>query len=341
MSGVRLYIGGLGDSVDENVLKKHLATYGTVAQADVKEKKDAEGVVMTRFAYVNIQAPNNQIEQCIKSLNGSLWKGSRLKVERARESFMERLQRERASNNQQQKGQQQAAFSKQGPIKGTQINHSQKPLQSVQKQVNKRPLVITEQKNLNATVKKKKIDKSSSESSESDSESSESDSSNDSDEVHNGIPMFRGTASFDIDNEKNKSIDILNEKRKHEDKEESYKLMTTKKAKQQGDSGLFKESVVRSKDKVEEALLSNFKSFSSVWGDSDDEDDAVDEEESGDDMSESGNEETKMEKEEKANSKDSSSISSEPGFFIDLQPAKVSSMQSGVAHNKSRSVVAN
>ncbi|CAL4106097.1 unnamed protein product, partial [Meganyctiphanes norvegica] len=353
MSGVRLYVGDLGGSVDEGALKAHLAKYGNVVQVSMKEKKDAEGIVMTRFAYVNIEAPNNQIQQCINSLNGHVWKGSRLKVERARESFMERLQRERAANNQNQlqNKQPQAIIPRQVSVKATQIEQSQisfKPQGSSQinqkGQGNKRPLINTEQKDTDGTVKKKKVYESSSDSSESDS------SDDSSDEVRNGIPMFRGAASLLLDNEnerKENKFSSLNEKKYHNEKD-NFKFKNKEKFIRQGDSGLFKDSMVKSKDKVEEDLLSNFKSFSSVWGDTDDEGDddegdSGDEDENYDDdaISETGKEESKVEQKEKGQYKDSGSISEEPGFFIDLHPAKVSSLQSGVVHNKSRSATAN
>ncbi|XP_064114666.1 probable RNA-binding protein CG14230 [Macrobrachium nipponense] len=96
MKQSRLFVGGLGDEVDKDMLISKLSPYGSIIDAIVKEKTDADGNVMQRFAYVNIAAAQEQLEQCIKTLNGSVWQGSSLRVEVAKESFLDRLKRERA-----------------------------------------------------------------------------------------------------------------------------------------------------------------------------------------------------------------------------------------------------
>ncbi|XP_068225408.1 probable RNA-binding protein CG14230 [Palaemon carinicauda] len=91
----RLFVGGLGEGVDQAMLVSKLSPYGSIGDAEVKEKMDAEGNVTLRFAYVNIEASQDQLEQCIRSLNGSMWQGSSMRVEVAKESFLDRLKRER------------------------------------------------------------------------------------------------------------------------------------------------------------------------------------------------------------------------------------------------------
>lgn len=96
MKPSRLFVGGLGDGVDKDMLISKLSPYGSIVDAEVKEKTDADGNVTQRFAYVNIEASQEQLEQCIMILNGSVWQGSSLRVEVAKESFLDRLKRERA-----------------------------------------------------------------------------------------------------------------------------------------------------------------------------------------------------------------------------------------------------
>lgn len=107
MPKIRLFVGGLSEKVDEQSLGSRLTHFGTVSGIDLKEKTDPEGNVVSRFSYVNIDAPSEKIDECIGLLNGSIWQGSCLRVEPAKESFLDRLSRERAA---QQQNQQQCGF---------------------------------------------------------------------------------------------------------------------------------------------------------------------------------------------------------------------------------------
>ena len=64
MKSTRLFVGGLGEGVQERMLTSKLSPYGSIADAEIKEKTDAEGNVTFRFAYVNIEASQEQLEQC-------------------------------------------------------------------------------------------------------------------------------------------------------------------------------------------------------------------------------------------------------------------------------------
>ncbi|MPC36177.1 Nucleolar protein 8 [Portunus trituberculatus] len=97
MASTRLFIGGLSDRVDRQELGEKVARYAPVTSIDLKEKTDLEGNVVQRFAYVNVDGAPSQVEQCIEQLNGVSWKGSYLRVEQAKESFLDRLNRERAA----------------------------------------------------------------------------------------------------------------------------------------------------------------------------------------------------------------------------------------------------
>ncbi|KAK7069969.1 hypothetical protein SK128_004721 [Halocaridina rubra] len=101
MTSARLFIGGMGDNVDNDLLTSKLCEYGSVTNVEVKEKKDIEGNVSFRFAYINIEAPRENIEECVSQLNGTFWFGSRIRVEVAKESFLDRLKRERSQQQQE------------------------------------------------------------------------------------------------------------------------------------------------------------------------------------------------------------------------------------------------
>lgn len=102
MASTRLFIGGLSDGIDRQELGEKVGRYAPVTSIDLKEKTDPEGNVLFKFAYVNVNATPSQVAQCIQQLHGSSWKGSRLRVEQAKESFLDRLKRERAARKQEE-----------------------------------------------------------------------------------------------------------------------------------------------------------------------------------------------------------------------------------------------
>lgn len=64
MPSTRLFLGGLSDKVNKQDVGAKLSQYGPVLSIDLKEKTDAEGTILFRFAYVNVDATPPQIEQC-------------------------------------------------------------------------------------------------------------------------------------------------------------------------------------------------------------------------------------------------------------------------------------
>ena len=61
---VRLYVGGIGVNVESNDLNQLFSSYGSITIVDIKDKKDPEGNLLTRFAYVSIDAIPQKIQQC-------------------------------------------------------------------------------------------------------------------------------------------------------------------------------------------------------------------------------------------------------------------------------------
>ena len=60
----RLFVGGLFDGITTDDLKKRFEKFGKIDEVDLREKKDAEGKVFKRFAYVNINSDEKQIKKC-------------------------------------------------------------------------------------------------------------------------------------------------------------------------------------------------------------------------------------------------------------------------------------
>ncbi|CAG4947379.1 unnamed protein product [Colias eurytheme] len=93
-STTRLFVGNLPENANEKHILNAFSSYGDVTNIDIKCKPDAEND-KKRFAFVTLSTSENYIESCLKHFSNEDFLGNRLYVTRARESFLERLQRER------------------------------------------------------------------------------------------------------------------------------------------------------------------------------------------------------------------------------------------------------
>ncbi|XP_014365898.2 probable RNA-binding protein CG14230 [Papilio machaon] len=90
----RLFVGNIPKSLSESDLREAFTSYGEIINLDLKQKPGAENDEK-RFAFITLSASNYEVESCIKKIGDVDFDGQRLYVTRARESFLERLQRER------------------------------------------------------------------------------------------------------------------------------------------------------------------------------------------------------------------------------------------------------
>jgi len=91
----RLFVGNLFPAVTEQDLLDRFAKFGTVSKVEIKTKKDIDGKVIDTFAFIDLGVSDGGLSKCISSLGNTKWKGNMVKIQQARESFMERLARER------------------------------------------------------------------------------------------------------------------------------------------------------------------------------------------------------------------------------------------------------
>ncbi|XP_013162495.1 PREDICTED: probable RNA-binding protein CG14230, partial [Papilio xuthus] len=90
----RLFVGNIPKSLSESDLRGAFTSYGEIINLDLKQKPGAENDEK-RFAFITLSASNYEVESCIRKIGDVDFNGQRLYVTRARESFLERLQRER------------------------------------------------------------------------------------------------------------------------------------------------------------------------------------------------------------------------------------------------------
>ncbi|XP_045777106.1 nucleolar protein 8 [Maniola jurtina] len=91
----RLFVGNLPENLNEDALKEAFSSYGEITNFDLKCKPGLEADNKKRFAFISLIASNFNVESCIKYFSNEDFQGNKLYVTRARESFLERLQRER------------------------------------------------------------------------------------------------------------------------------------------------------------------------------------------------------------------------------------------------------
>ncbi|CAN8301429.1 unnamed protein product [Cochlearia groenlandica] len=87
--GVRLHVGGLGESVGRDDLLKIFSPMGSVDSVEFVRTKGRS------FAYIDFSpSSDNSLTKLFSTYNGCVWKGGRLRLEKAKEHYLARLKRE-------------------------------------------------------------------------------------------------------------------------------------------------------------------------------------------------------------------------------------------------------
>ncbi|GLT77813.1 hypothetical protein SLA2020_493700 [Shorea laevis] len=89
MAKTRIHVGGLGETVTGDDLRKIFSSLGTVDGVEIVRTKGRS------FAYVDfVPALPNSLSRLLSTYNGCAWKGGRLRLEKAKEHYLSRLRRE-------------------------------------------------------------------------------------------------------------------------------------------------------------------------------------------------------------------------------------------------------
>ncbi|KAI3790525.1 hypothetical protein L2E82_03625 [Cichorium intybus] len=85
----RIYVGGLGGGVTEDDLRKTFSALGEVVSVDVVRTKGRS------FAYLDfLPSSDKSLPKLFSTYNGCMWKGGKLRLEKAKEHFLVKLKRE-------------------------------------------------------------------------------------------------------------------------------------------------------------------------------------------------------------------------------------------------------
>ncbi|KAJ4959311.1 hypothetical protein NE237_026422 [Protea cynaroides] len=89
----RIFVGGLGESVTADDLQKTFSSLGTVKSVEIVRTNGRS------FAYMDFHPSSDKsLSKLFSTYNGCVWKGGRLKIEKAKEHYLIRLQREWAED---------------------------------------------------------------------------------------------------------------------------------------------------------------------------------------------------------------------------------------------------
>ncbi|KAM7307608.1 nucleolar protein 8 [Ixodes scapularis] len=104
----RLFVGNLSSTVKQDELREKFERFGHVENVEVHTKRDECGNPFKTFAYLDMELGQENLVSCIKTYHGAKWKGSEMLVQVAKESYIQRIQRE-AKSLQQKKEESSAA----------------------------------------------------------------------------------------------------------------------------------------------------------------------------------------------------------------------------------------
>ncbi|KAB0803847.1 hypothetical protein PPYR_00817 [Photinus pyralis] len=95
LQSTRLFINNLQDNIHDEDLRNKFSRYGTITTIEIKERKNPVGNQTSHFAYITLEIENKALQECMREFSSTKWKGFYVDVQVARESFMDRLKRER------------------------------------------------------------------------------------------------------------------------------------------------------------------------------------------------------------------------------------------------------
>ncbi|XP_058061274.1 probable RNA-binding protein CG14230 [Anopheles bellator] len=95
MKSHRLFVGNIPAGVSEKELSDEFSAYGVVESVEIKSKPNALSGAVDTFGFLSLSTDDKIVSQCIKEFREQQYRGVYLNVSKAKESFLDRLKRER------------------------------------------------------------------------------------------------------------------------------------------------------------------------------------------------------------------------------------------------------
>ncbi|XP_056645944.1 probable RNA-binding protein CG14230 [Diorhabda sublineata] len=94
----RIFISDLPETATKEQIESAFGNYGEIISIEIKERKElGQKNISLFFAYVTIKIDAKSLNQCFNDFSKGKWLGQRVILQIARESFLDRLKRERES----------------------------------------------------------------------------------------------------------------------------------------------------------------------------------------------------------------------------------------------------
>ncbi|BFZ08898.1 hypothetical protein BsWGS_11937 [Bradybaena similaris] len=91
----RLFVGGLSSEVTAEEVIDRFSRFGKVSNLSLKTRTDEAGNKVKSFAHLDLEAEEANIKKCFSTYQNAKWKGSVLQIQYAKESFLQKLEKER------------------------------------------------------------------------------------------------------------------------------------------------------------------------------------------------------------------------------------------------------
>ncbi|KAH9510220.1 hypothetical protein Btru_043791 [Bulinus truncatus] len=91
----RLFVGGLSSDVSKEDIIERFSRFGKIDNVKLTTRTDDKGLHVKSFVHLDLEGEEAKLKKCFDTYQNTKWKGSVLKLQYAKESFLDRLKKER------------------------------------------------------------------------------------------------------------------------------------------------------------------------------------------------------------------------------------------------------
>ncbi|PIK44035.1 hypothetical protein BSL78_19104 [Apostichopus japonicus] len=91
----RIFVGGLPSSTTDSEVRDRFGKFADISDVNLAKKDSVNGKLDHCFAHFNFHGNELQLKKLISTFNNTRWQGKTLKIEKAKEDFLDRLSKEK------------------------------------------------------------------------------------------------------------------------------------------------------------------------------------------------------------------------------------------------------